>query len=146
MIYFMLNDLCRPAGVGFEPRFKSLVLILYLDRAVSFGFSCSSERQAAFLRLIRAGGFYYFRIKHDAGSAVIIEDNDSLGYTDHVCRHTYAAVPVGSQGIPQILRDRQIFKRRQCGLLGKKYGVFCNRFYHSFILSQSIDPSAPSLT
>ena len=57
MIYFMLNNLRGPAGIGLEPRFKSLVLILHFNRAVSFCFPRSGERQAAFFCLIRPEDF-----------------------------------------------------------------------------------------
>ena len=46
VVYLMLDDLSSPADKGFEPHLEAFVLIPYLDSAISFGFSCTGERQA----------------------------------------------------------------------------------------------------
>ena len=39
MINFVLNDLCRPAGKGFDPSLKIFRLPFHLDRFVAFALS-----------------------------------------------------------------------------------------------------------
>ena len=79
--------------------------IPHLNGAISFRFPRSGERQAAFLRLIQAGGSYDFGVKHDRSGAVIIKNNGSPGNADHVRRHSYTAVTMSRKGVSQILRD-----------------------------------------
>ena len=49
VVNLMLDDLRCKAGAGFEARFKPLVLIPQLDRAVSLGLSRAGQGQAALL-------------------------------------------------------------------------------------------------
>ena len=70
MVDLVLDDLRRPAGVGFEAGFKALVLILHLDRAKAPGLSHAAEGQAALLRLIGAGASDDLRIEHDDSGSV----------------------------------------------------------------------------
>ena len=55
MIHLMLNDLRRPAGVGFRTRFHIQGLILHLDGLITLAFTGAAEkRQTAFLGVVRA--------------------------------------------------------------------------------------------
>ena len=135
VVDLVLDDLRREAGVSFEARFKLLVLVLNLDRVVSFGLSRAGEGQAAFLGLVSAGAFDDLRVEHHGRAAAVIEDDDPLGHADHVGRHTDAAVPVRRERVPQILRDRQIHHRGRRGFLREEDRVFHNGFDHGVPLT-----------
>ena len=61
MINFVLNDLCRPAGKGFDPSLKIFCLPLYLDRLVAFALSrLTDQRQTSFLGFIQSRHFDNF--------------------------------------------------------------------------------------
>lgn len=55
VIDLVLNDLRGEAGIARRPPSEALILILYADRLVArAGSGTSEQREAAFLRLIRA--------------------------------------------------------------------------------------------
>lgn len=130
----MLDDLSSPAGIGCNPSFKPLILVLHLNETASPGFTHTGERQTAFLRLILAGGFQDLGVEHDRGRAVIIEDDNTLGDSDHVRCYAYAALFMGGKSIPQVLGDGEIQNRCRSGLLREKDGIFQDGLYESLHL------------
>ena len=57
MVDFVLDDLRRKAGIGFESCLKLLVLVLHLDRAIPFCLSSSSNTIVVIER--RENGFQF---------------------------------------------------------------------------------------
>ena len=65
MINLMLNDLRRPAGVGFDAWLHFQGLILHLDSLIALTLTRVAEkRQAAFLGVVRAILLDDFGVKH----------------------------------------------------------------------------------
>ncbi len=130
VVDLVLDDLRRKAGVGFQARFEALVLVLHLDRAIPLGLSRAGEGQAALFGLVGTGVFDDLRVEHHGRAAVVVEDDDPLGYPDHVRGHTDAAVPVRRERVSQVLRDGQIQHRGRRGFLCEEDRVFYNGLYH----------------
>ena len=124
VVDLVLNDLCRPAGEGLEPRLEFLILPLYFNSLETLRFSCAGEGQAALLGLIGPGLPDDDGIEHDHVVALVVKDDDTLIDADHIRRHAYTAILMGDQCIQQILRHNQIVCRGGFRLLGEKSLVF----------------------
>lgn len=98
-----LGDPCRPAGEGLEAGLKAVILVLDLDGLLPLGLSGAREGQTALLRLIGGGLFYDLRVEQDPAGALVIKEDAPL----HIGGHDHALVPVGGQGVQQVL-DRKI--------------------------------------
>ena len=55
MVDFVLDNLCGPAGEGFQSRLELFVLVLHLDGLPAARFARAGQRQTALLGLIAAG-------------------------------------------------------------------------------------------
>ena len=141
MIDFVLDDLCRPAGEGFEASLKPLVLILHLDGLPALGFPGASEGETALLRLIWPGLFDNLRVEHDCVLALVVKDYDPLADADHIGCHAHTAVLVGSQGVQQILDNGQILQGGRFGLLGEERFVSHDLSYHILLLHYALRTS-----
>ena len=130
VVDLMLDNLGRPAGEGFEAGLKPLVLIMHLDGLPAFGFPGSGEGETALLRLIRPGFPDNLRVEQDHVFALIVKYDDPLVDADHVGRHACTAVPVGGQGVQQVLGDGQIVRRGGLCFLGEEGLVFHNGLDH----------------
>ena len=65
MIHLVLNDLRRPAGIGFHSCLHIHGLVLHLDGFIPFALAGTSEkRQTAFFGVIRIILFDDFGIEH----------------------------------------------------------------------------------
>ena len=106
----MLDYQGRPAGKGLEANLKLLVLIPHLDRLPAFGLPGAGEGETTLLCLIGAGFFDDLRVEHHHVFVLVVKDDDPLADADHIGRHTHAAVLVGSQGVQQVLGDRQVLQ------------------------------------
>ena len=95
MIHFVLNDLRRPAGVGFETDFKTIVLITNLDFPVTNGSAGSGQGQASLFCFVAVLFSDDFRVKHQLGSMLTGKYNDPFCLSDHICRHAHALRRVG---------------------------------------------------
>ena len=117
MINFVLYDLRCPTREILGMRFHFKRLKLHLDSLIALTLTRAAEkRQAAFLGVIRAIFLDDFRIEHyrvDRSSPALIEESDDpLTSADHIRRHADTAFSVRHQRIKQVLRDLQIFFRR----------------------------------
>ena len=73
MVDLVLNDLCRPAGKGLEPRLEFLILPLHLNGLEPLRFSCAGERQAALLGLIDPRLLDDDGMEHDQVFALVVK-------------------------------------------------------------------------
>ena len=120
MVNLVLNYLCRPAGKGFDPGLKLLVLPLYLDAFEAPDFPRSGEGQAALLRFVCSGLLDNNGIEHDRVFTLVVKGYDAFVDAYHVRRHTDTAVLMSNQRIQQIARRAEVLRRRGLGLLRKK--------------------------
>lgn len=93
MIDFVLNDLCRPARVGFDVSMQFQGLILNLDRFIAFARTRATEkRQTSFFGVVRTVFFHNFRIEHHRvcrnSSTLIKKSDNALPLANHISRHT----------------------------------------------------------
>ena len=131
MVNFMLNDLCRPAGEGFQPGLEVQILIADLDFLIAFGFSgTAQQRKTAFLRIVLAFRLDDLRIQHGHIGSFVVKYDDPLGHTDHVGCHAHTALLVGNQGIQQILGNGQIFFGGRRGSSRQENRIVHQFFYH----------------
>ncbi len=105
-----LDDPCRPAGEGLEAGLKAVILVLDLDGLLPLGLSGAREGQTALLRLIGGGLFYDLRVEQDPAGALVIKEDDPLGDPNHIGGHDHALVPVGGQGVQQVLDRKTSFR------------------------------------
>ena len=131
MVNFVLDDLCCPAGEGLKACLKLLILVLHLDGLPAFGLPDAGEGKTALLRLVRSGFLDDLRVEHDHVLALVVKGDDPLVNADHVGRHAHTAVLVGSQGVQQILSDRQVLQSGRFSLLGEERFIPHDFSYHS---------------
>jgi len=111
MIHFVLDDLRRPAGEGFDPGLELLILPFDFNGLIALALSWTAkEGQAALLGIIHSGHLDDLRIEHGHIYAFVIKDDDPLAYANHIRRHAHAGILVGSQRVQQILRNQQIIQ------------------------------------
>ena len=104
MVNFVLDNLCGPAGEGFDAGLELFVLPLNFDRLITYAGERSAEqRKAAFLCSIRSGLFDNLWVEHRHICAIVIKNNDPLVHTDHIRSHTNATLFVGNERVQQIL-------------------------------------------
>ncbi len=132
VVDLMLDDLSSPAGKGFEPFLKGFVLIPHFDGTVPFCLPCTGERQTTLFSLVRAGELDDFGVEHDHGRSVVIENDNSLGYADHVCRHPHSPPGIRLEGVQQIRGNLLVQDSCIGGLLREEDWVFVNGFDHGF--------------
>ena len=114
MIYFMLNNLRRPAREVFRARLHFQGLILHLNGLIAFTFTGAAEkRQTAFLGVVRSVLFDNLRIEHHrvcrSSSTLIKKGDNALANAYHIRRHADTAFSVRHQRIKQVLCDLQVF-------------------------------------
>ena len=110
MIYFMLNDLCRPAGEVFRARLHLQGLILHLDSFISLAFTgAAKKRQTAFLGIISSVFLDDVRVEHyrirRSSSTFIEKGDDALTHTNHIRCHADATFSMRHQRVKQVLCD-----------------------------------------
>ena len=66
------------------------------------------------LRFVQLRAFQNHRVQHGHIAALIVKHNDPFGHTDHIGRHTHAALFMKRQRIQKILGNRQILRRCGC--------------------------------
>ena len=93
MIYFVLNDLRRPAGEVFRARLHVQGLILHLDGLIALAFTGAAEkRQTAFLGVVRTVLLDDLGVEHHrvcrSSSALIKKGNDALA----TCKSSFVAI------------------------------------------------------
>ena len=131
VVKLMLDDLRRPAGKGFIPHLKLLVLVLHLNGLPPPGRPHPGKGQAALPDLIRAGAFDDLRVEHHRIALPVLKGDDPLVDPDHICRHAHAALLVGFQGLQKVLCRRQVLQRGGLRLLREECGVLHNFPYHT---------------
>ena len=137
MIHLMLNDLRRPAGVGFDAGLQFRGLELYLDGLIAFARAWAAEkRQTTFLSVVRAVPLDDFGIEHygicRSSSALVEKGDDTLAHTDHIRRHANTAFSVRHKRFKQVLCDLQIFFCCDLRLSCKEYRIMHQFFNHIF--------------
>ena len=114
MVHLVLDDLGCPALVIFDPGLEIRGLPADLDLLIALTLpGTAQQRQAALLRFVGALSLEDLRIQHGGVGGPILEYNDILRHTDHVCRHAHAALLVMEQGIQQVTGRFQVVLR--CG-------------------------------
>lgn len=142
MIHFMLDDLGCPTGV-FAMLFSEItVQIIYFDLLVSRAGSHTFQRQAAFLRLVRAQLPRDYRIDHGKLKRTCCHYDNVLPDPYHICRHSDTMIQIRSQSIQQICHHLCVRLRGILGFLCKKHRVShnCSNHRHipSYFLSSSL--------
>ena len=135
MIYFVLNNLRRPAGVGLDAGLEFRGLELYLDGFIAFARPRTAEKgQTAFLGVVRAVLLDDLGIEHNrirrSSSALVKKGDDALLYADHIRRHADTSLLVRHQRVKQVLRDLQIFFRCDLRPSRKEYRIVHQFFNH----------------
>ena len=135
MINLVLDDLCRPAGEGFDARLHLGGLVLHLDGFVALALTGATEkRQAALFGIVRAVLLDNLGIEHHgirgSSSALVEKGDDALAHANHIRRHTNTAFPVRHQRFKQVLRDLQILFCCDLRLPCEKNRVVHKFFYH----------------
>ena len=135
MVYFMLNNLCRPACEVFRARLHIQGLILHLDGLISLALTGGAEkRQTAFLGVVYAVLLDDFGIEHycicRSSSALIKKGDDALAHADHIRCHADATFSVRHQRIKQVLCDMQISFCCDLRLSCKEDGIVHQFFNH----------------
>ena len=131
VVDLVLDDLGGPAGEGSETGLEFFVLPLDLDGLIALRFPAAGEGETALLRLVGAGALDDDGVEHDVIFAVVVKDDDALADADHVGGHAHAAVPVGGQGVQQVLGHAQVLRRGGLGFLGQEKFVFADIADHS---------------
>ena len=101
MIHLMLNDLRRPAGVGFQPCLHCDSLILHFDGFIPLALAGTSEkRQTALFGVIRTILLNDFGIEHHGvyrSSSAFIEKRNNAFFSRRSysppCRHRFPCAP-----------------------------------------------------
>ena len=117
MVDLMLDNLCGPAGEGFQSRLELFVLVLHLDGLPAARFARAGQRQTALLGLIAAGLLDDLRVEHHHIRSLVIERDDALVHADHVRRHADTAVLVRFERFQQVGCGLDIVRRGLLGLL-----------------------------
>ena len=97
MVYFVLNNLCSPAGVGLDAVLQLHGLILDLDGSIALARARTTEkRQSSLLGVIRTVFFNNLGVEHHSvcrsSSALVKEGDDALLHTDHIRYHADTAI------------------------------------------------------
>ena len=102
MIYFMLNDLCCPAGVFVFLFSETHVLILHFNFPISDTGSCSFQGEASFFCFILILFVYNSWIKHKEYSVSGVYCYDIFLYSYHICCHSDTLFTMCFQCIQQV--------------------------------------------
>ena len=145
MINLVLDDLCRPAGVGFDASLHFKGLILHLDGLIALALSwATEERQAILFGMVRAVFLDNLGIEHHgvrgSSSTLVKKGDDALTYADHICRHADTAFSVRHQRIKQVLGDLQIFFCCDLRLPCKEDGIVHQFFNHITPTNWNLSP------
>ena len=127
----MLDDLSSPAGKGFEPLLEFFILPAHFDGLPPLGRAGTGEGETALLRLIGAGLFDDFRVKHDHVGALVVKGNDPFVHADHVGCHAHTAGLVVLQGFQQVGSDGKVVRGGRLCLLSQKGFVFTDISNHN---------------
>ena len=131
VIDLVLDNLCSPAGKGFQPGLECGILVFYFDFLKSFCRAGPAQQgKAAFLGFVFAAAADDFGIQHDHVVAVTVKGDDAPGHTNHIGCHTHAFLPVSGKGVQQILGGLQIRCSGGGGFSGQQKGVMNDRLYH----------------
>ena len=131
MIRLVLDDLGRLPAEGFPVLLPGTVQVFHFYVFVSGGLSDSGQGKAALLRFIGSASCDDDRIVHDKVQKAQAYDDDPLSDPDHVGGKAHAPVPVGGQGILQVLPGRQIRFRGRVRFLSQKKDVSYDGSVHN---------------
>ena len=97
MVNFVLDDLCRPAGEGFDAGLEIFVLPLDLDCLVTLTRTRTAQQgKTPLFCIVWTGKFDDLGVEHRHICTIIIKHNDPLVHTDHIRRHAYTGIFVGN--------------------------------------------------
>ena len=104
MVNFVLDDLGRPAGKGFDAGLELLVLPFDFNRLITLaGTRTAKKGQATLLGFVWPGHFDDFRIEHNHIGSCVIKGDDPPEHPNHIGSHTHTAFPVGGEGVQQVV-------------------------------------------
>ena len=124
----MLNNLCRPPGISLTVFLPAAVKIFDNNTLIPRCLPDAVKRQASLLGLIRRIFLHNGRVIHHDTHDAHVDDDNPLFHADHICRHADAVVPVGLQGIHEILPDGQVLLSGGLGFLAEEKYVFYDGF------------------
>ena len=130
MVNLMLNDLRGEIRQLAVLRLPIRVEVLHLDLLEAHRRADAIQRQTSLLRLIRPRLRDDDGVEHHDVFASHIDDDDTLPHANHIRRHADASVPVGAEGVAQILRQRQIAPLRRFGRLAEEKHIPDYFFLH----------------
>lgn len=108
MVHFVLDDLGCPPRISLLLRLKINVLELNGYLLIANGLPYPWQRETTLLRRIGPRLHGNDRIDQDHLFVAVTDDDNVFEHTNHIGRHTDAAIQMGTQGIQQIFRHLPI--------------------------------------
>lgn len=131
MIHFMLNGLSDEAGELAALLAERFVAIAHVDAFIALCRARAGKREAAFLRLVRAGGMLRdFGIDEHADAVAVEHGKDADALANHVRCEADAVVGVCEERVRKVAGNGKIVLRRGAGGTGEEDGIVKDGLLH----------------